>query len=204
MASIVSSTCCRTCTRPVRVAPILPVSAAWAAGQSSRPVASLSIHVEPHEVLACSRCRRPGCWPRAGAIRKRLDRATSTSPSAAGDHRRTSAATRAPPATASAATTAASERPRSPTDEAVSGNTVEIIVNVDDPPRSARPSRSRLGQTVVLRLLSDTDQEYHVHGYDLEKQAAAGVEATFEFTADTAGGFEVESHTTDAVLATSR
>ncbi len=43
---------------------------------------------------------------------------------------------------------------------------------------------------------------YHVHGYDLEKKVAAGVEATFEFTADTAGSFEVESHNTDKVLAT--
>ena len=89
-----------------------------------------------------------------------------------------------------------------PTDEAVSGDAQEIIVNVDDPAQLGQTFEVALGQTVVLRLLSDTDQEYHVHGYDLEKQAAAGVEATFEFTADTAGSFEVESHTTDKVLAT--
>ena len=90
----------------------------------------------------------------------------------------------------------------SPTDEAVSGDAQEIIVNVDDPAQLGQTFDVALGQTVVLRLLSDTDQEYHVHGYDLEKKAAAGVEATFEFTADKAGSFEVESHTTDKVLAT--
>jgi len=89
-----------------------------------------------------------------------------------------------------------------PTDEAVSGDAQEIILNVDDPAQLGQTFEVALGQTVVLRLLSDTDQEYHVHGYDLEKQAAAGVETTFEFTADTPGSFEVESHTTDKVLAT--
>jgi hypothetical protein len=89
-----------------------------------------------------------------------------------------------------------------PTDEPVSGDAQEIILNVDDPAQVGQTFDVALGQTVVLRLLSDTDQEYHVHGYDLEKQAAAGVETTFEFTADTPGSFEVESHTTDKVLAT--
>jgi hypothetical protein len=71
-----------------------------------------------------------------------------------------------------------------PTDEAVSGDAQEIILNVDDPAQSARPSMSRSARR-SCSALSDTDQEYHVHGYDLEKQAAAGVETTFEFTADT-------------------
>jgi hypothetical protein len=106
------------------------------------------------------------------------------------------------PATAAAAATTVPPGQTSPTDEAVSGDAQEIIVNVDDPAQIGQTFDVALGQTVVLRLLSDTDQEYHVHGYELEKQAAAGVEATFEFTADTAGSFEVESHTTDTVLAT--
>ena len=87
------------------------------------------------------------------------------------------------------------------TDAPAEGNTVEIIIDVDDPAQVGKTWPVGLGQTVVLRLLSDTDQEYHVHGYDIETQAAAGVEATIEFTADQAGDFEVESHTTDAILA---
>ena len=112
------------------------------------------------------------------------------------------AAERAGEATAAAAATTVPPGQTSPTDEAVSGDAQEIIVNVDDPAQIGQTFDVALGQTVVLRLLSDTDQEYHVHGYELEKKAAAGVEATFEFTADTAGSFEVESHTTDTVLAT--
>ena len=106
------------------------------------------------------------------------------------------------PAPSAAAATTVPPGETNPTDEAVSGDAQEIIVNVDDPAQLGQTFQVALGQTVVLRLLSDTDQEYHVHGYELEKQAAAGVEATFEFTADTAGSFEVESHTTDTVLAT--
>lgn len=81
-----------------------------------------------------------------------------------------------------------------------SGDAAEIVVKVgkDDSPTRVEPVR--LGQTVELRLLSDGDEEYHVHGYDLLGKAAAGVEYDFEFVADKAGRFEVESHTSDKVL----
>ena len=123
---------------------------------------------------------------------------TSAATTAAATTTPTTAATSAPPTTA-ASTTAASTTPV--TDAPAEGNTVEIIIDVDDPAQVGKTWPVGLGQTVVLRLLSDTDQEYHVHGYDIETQAAAGVEATIEFTADQAGDFDVESHTTDAILA---
>ena len=114
----------------------------------------------------------------------------------------TTAAGGSAPATTGAAATTMPAGQTAPTDEAVSGDAQEIILNVDDPAQLGQTFDVALGQTVVLRLLSDTDQEYHLHGYDLEKQAAAGVEATFEFTADKPGSFEVESHTTNKLLAT--
>jgi hypothetical protein len=119
----------------------------------------------------------------------------------------TAAPTTAAPTTAAAATTVApptsagSLTESVPTDVPAEGDAVEIIINVDDPAQVGKTFPVPLGKTVVLRLLSDTDQTYHVHGYDLEQKAAAGVEASFEFTADQAGEFEVESHTTDKVLA---
>jgi len=115
----------------------------------------------------------------------------------------TAATTSAPPMTAAATTTATTAASTAPvTDEPTHGNSVEIIIDVDDPAQVGKTWPVGLGQTVILRLLSDTDQEYHVHGYDITTPAAAGVEATIEFTADQPGDFEVESHTTDAVLAT--
>ena len=79
----------------------------------------------------------------------------------------------------------------------------EIIVHVgldDAATVGARVEKVKLGDHVVLRLVSDTDETYHVHGYDLEQKVAAGVEAQFEFTADKAGDFEVESHNTEKVF----
>ena len=116
----------------------------------------------------------------------------------------TQATTSAPPTTAGTTTAPATPTTASTvpaTDAPAKGDAVEIIIDVDDPAQIGKTWPVGLGQTVVLRLLSDTDQEYHVHGYDIETQAAAGVEATMEFTADQAGDFEVESHTTEAILA---
>jgi hypothetical protein len=86
------------------------------------------------------------------------------------------------------------------TDVAMSGNFVEILVNADDPAAYGVVERVALGQTVVLALLSDTDREYHVHGYDLVARSPAGSERVFEFTADLSGRFDVEDHVTGDVL----
>jgi len=130
----------------------------------------------------------------------------STSPSVASTAATTAAAATTTPTSATATTAApATTVPAgdtTPTDEAVSGDAQEIIVNVDDPSQLGQTFDVPLGQTVVLRLMSSAAQEYHLHGYDLEKQAAPGVEATFEFTADKAGSFEVESHNDGQLLAT--
>ena len=79
-------------------------------------------------------------------------------------------------------------------------NEIIVHVGVDDAATvGSRVEKVKLGDHVVLRLVSDTDETYHVHGYDLEQKVAAGVEAQFEFTADKAGDFEVESHNTEKV-----
>lgn len=90
-----------------------------------------------------------------------------------------------------------------PGTEQIPGSSDEIIVHVgvdDAATTGSRVENVALGSDVVLRLTSDTDETYHVHGYDLEQKVAAGVEAQFEFTADKAGDFEVESHNTEKVF----
>jgi len=89
-----------------------------------------------------------------------------------------------------------------PGTDQIPGEPNEIIVHVgvdDAATVGSRVENVKLGDHVVLRLVSDTDETYHVHGYDLEQKVAAGVEAQFEFTADKAGDFEVESHNTEKV-----
>lgn len=52
-----------------------------------------------------------------------------------------------------------------------------------------------LGDTVDIWILSDVDDEMHVHGYDLVYDLKAGVPFHLTFTADVPGVFEVEVHT---------
>jgi hypothetical protein len=56
------------------------------------------------------------------------------------------------------------------------------------------------GTHVVLTLTSDTADEFHVHGYDLEGELAPGKPATVEFDATIPGVFEVELHEAGTVL----
>ena len=41
---------------------------------------------------------------------------------------------------------------------------------------------------------SDAADEIHLHGYDIEKNAAPGTPARFNFKANIEGVFEIESH----------
>jgi FtsP/CotA-like multicopper oxidase with cupredoxin domain len=50
------------------------------------------------------------------------------------------------------------------------------------------------GDTVRIVVSSDVEDEIHLHGYDIEKEAAPGKPARFEFKADVEGAFELESH----------
>jgi hypothetical protein len=44
-----------------------------------------------------------------------------------------------------------------------------------------------------------TEQEFHLHDYDIEQ---AGTDVTMTFVADQAGTFELESHDTEELLFT--
>jgi len=57
------------------------------------------------------------------------------------------------------------------------------------------------GDTIRLKVTSDEAGQIHVHGFDLEEQAAPGKPASFTFTANIEGRFEVESHASNAQIA---
>src|SRR5919112_167989 len=48
------------------------------------------------------------------------------------------------------------------------------------------------GDTVKFRVVSDVDEEVHVHGYDIAKDIPAGKTVTVSFPADITGIFEIE------------
>ena len=50
------------------------------------------------------------------------------------------------------------------------------------------------GDVVRIVVTSDAPDDIHLHGYDIEKQAAPGQPARFEVKADLEGSFEMESH----------
>jgi plastocyanin len=50
------------------------------------------------------------------------------------------------------------------------------------------------GDAVTIVVSSDAPDDIHLHGYDIEKPVEPGKPATFKFTADIEGIFEIESH----------
>jgi heme/copper-type cytochrome/quinol oxidase subunit 2 len=56
------------------------------------------------------------------------------------------------------------------------------------------------GDQVNLRITSDRPLEFHLHGYDLEKEVEANQPAELSFDATTTGRFAIEDHDTEAEL----
>ena len=80
----------------------------------------------------------------------------------------------------------------------VTDEVVEISVIIGQTSGSAVAYQATLGSTVRIKILNpDADDEFHLHGYDLESGVTpAGKEAIIEFTADKLGTFDLESHVT--------
>jgi hypothetical protein len=79
---------------------------------------------------------------------------------------------------------------------------VATIRVVDGKPKGGvrRITRSK-GDRIRLRVVSDTADEVHVHGYDLKRDVAAGGSVTFAFPATIDGRFEVELERSGTQLA---
>lgn len=80
---------------------------------------------------------------------------------------------------------------------------IDITVTGDKVEPSGKKIDVPLGATVVLEVTSDTDDEIHAHtgdgdGYSLD--APAGETVTGQFTADSRGSFEVESHHSGKII----
>jgi hypothetical protein len=78
---------------------------------------------------------------------------------------------------------------------------LSVTVGLDADPE--RIERVPLGATIALSVTNpDSDDEFHLHGYDLGdgQVMPAGQTATFTFVANQAGSFELESHETDSIL----
>jgi hypothetical protein len=102
------------------------------------------------------------------------------------DSRGSGGATSSPPPTA--ATT-------SPSTPSASGSSIEVtIAGGKVTPDPSRRVEAKTGDQVHLIVTSDTADEIHIHGYDIEKEVSAGGTVTIDFAADIPGQFEVEAH----------
>ncbi|CAB4873910.1 unannotated protein [freshwater metagenome] len=112
----------------------------------------------------------------------------------------TSPATAASVAVDQPATTNA---PAVPATVANGAATITVTVGTDDFDTSGGTRVVSVPKgTVVSIALTDAaaDQEYHLHGYDVEASAKKGETATISFTANTTGQFDLESHSTEGTL----
>ena len=80
--------------------------------------------------------------------------------------------------------------------------TIDVTVGADDftTSKGTRVVSVPKGTAVTINITSADPEEYHLHGYDIEQKADAGKTSTFEFTADQAGQFDLESHITEDTL----
>lgn len=124
---------------------------------------------------------------------------------ACSDDKKAATATSAAAETTEAADeSATTNAPAVPATPAADGSvTIDVTVGTDDfdTSRGTRVVSVPKGTAVTIQLTNPTaDDSYHLHGYDLEEDAAKGATASISFTADEVGQFDVESHITETTL----
>ncbi|MGH3085835.1 MAG: cupredoxin domain-containing protein [Rubrobacteraceae bacterium] len=67
-------------------------------------------------------------------------------------------------------------------------------LQIRDGEMSPREIEVREGDRVNLSVSSDEEAEFHVHGYDLEREIEAGGTTKLSFAADLTGRFAIENH----------
>ncbi len=76
---------------------------------------------------------------------------------------------------------------------------IDVVVGVDS--GADRLERVTVGADITLNITNpNADDEFHVHGIDIEQAAKAGQMVTLNFKIDEPGTYEVESHLTEDVL----
>ena len=74
----------------------------------------------------------------------------------------------------------------------------EVTLVGGAPKGGVKSIKVKKGDDVRLQVLTDeASDQLHLHGYDIEKEAAKGKPANFHFKANIEGVFELESHTAE-------
>src|SRR3954468_23106742 len=70
----------------------------------------------------------------------------------------------------------------------------KIDIKGGKPAGGVQNIKVKKGNNVTIVVSTDAHDVIHLHGYDIEKDVEPGKPATFKFTADIEGIFEIESH----------
>ncbi len=105
--------------------------------------------------------------------------------------------------TASSAATADSAAPAS-TDDSSAADPSAMVIEATVSGGKVTVAEDRFevakGTDVVIRVTDDVEEPIHLHGYDIEVDAAPGKPAEIAFTADIPGVFEVELEDSGTLL----
>jgi hypothetical protein len=106
------------------------------------------------------------------------------------------------PVGSASASPSPAESPTSSSASASNTMTIDITIANGKTTPSGEKINVPVGEKVILNVTSDTDDEVHAHiggpGYELEVKA--GTPAKGEFTIDSPGSFEVESHHLEKII----
>ncbi|TDW15061.1 cupredoxin domain-containing protein [Kribbella kalugense] len=102
--------------------------------------------------------------------------------------------------------TPGSPNPSTPSNTAdPSGEQADVTIDVTVANGKVNPSgatiKVKAGQTVLVKAMSDADDELHIHGYDKELELSPGKPVSVKFTANMKGTFEVETHKSGKLVA---
>jgi plastocyanin len=78
--------------------------------------------------------------------------------------------------------------------ETLPADNLKIQIKGEKPVGGIQNFKVKKGDKVTLVVSADAHDVIHLHGYDIEKDIEPGKPATFRFTANQEGVFEIESH----------
>jgi hypothetical protein len=76
-----------------------------------------------------------------------------------------------------------------------------IVLRGGKPAGGVKTLEFKSGERARFAVSSDSKQDLHLHGYEIEKTVPAGGRVTFSFKANAQGIYQLESHTTNATIA---
>jgi hypothetical protein len=92
------------------------------------------------------------------------------------------------------ATTAARATSTEQPHETLPADSFRLQIKGGNPVGGVQDFKVKKGDKVTIVVSADAHDDIHLHGYDIEKPVEPGQPATFKFTANIEGIFEIESH----------